>query len=142
MHSGDVIVRPDGKISRLLIDEVQAAGLTTAAVEGRADQGVREVLSGADDSGQPKQINSRKVCITGMVPNRASIPLNEPMDILQLITKAGGLHEYADKENIRLIRRHPDGRIETIEFNYKKVFEGKGRHPDSPAQAWRSGLVR
>ena len=48
------------------------------------------------------------------------------MDLLRLLAKAGGLTLYADKENIRIIRRHADGKIETIVFNYTKVFEGKG----------------
>lgn len=126
LHSGDVIVRPDGKISRLLIDEVHAAGLTPLQLKAALTKAYAKFFQEPMILVQPKQINSRKVGISGMVLKSGEFPLNEPMDILQLITKAGGLQEYADKENIRLIRRHPDGRIETIVFNYKKVFEGKG----------------
>jgi polysaccharide biosynthesis/export protein len=126
LHSGDVIVRPDGKISRLLIDEVQAAGLTPLQLKAVLTKAYSRFFQEPMILVQPKQINSRKVGISGMVFKSGEFPLNEPMDILQLITKAGGLQEYADKENIRLIRRHPDGKIETIVFNYKKVFEGKG----------------
>ena len=126
LHSGDVIVRPDGKISRLLIDEVHAAGLTPLQLKAALTKAYAKFFQEPMILVQPKQINSRKVGISGMVLKSGEFPLNEPMDILQLITKAGGLQEYADKENIRLIRRHPDGKIETIVFNYKKVFEGKG----------------
>lgn len=126
LHSGDVIVRPDGKISRLLIDEVQAAGLTPLQLKAELTTAYAKFFREPMILVQPKQINSRKVGISGMVFKSGEFPLNEPMDILQLITRAGGLQEYADKENIRLIRRHPDGKIETIVFNYKKVFEGKG----------------
>lgn len=126
LHSGDVIVRPDGKISRLLIDEIQAAGLTPLQLKAELTKAYARFFQEPMILVQPKQINSRKVGISGMVLKSGEFPLNEPMDILQLITRAGGLQEYADKENIRLIRRHPDGKIETIVFNYKKVFEGKG----------------
>ena len=126
LHSGDVIVRPDGKISRLLIDEVHAAGLTPLQLKAELTKAYARFFQEPMILVQPKQINSRKVGISGMVLKSGEFPLNEPMDILQLITRAGGLQEYADKENIRLIRRHPDGKIETIVFNYKKVFEGKG----------------
>jgi polysaccharide biosynthesis/export protein len=73
-----------------------------------------------------KEINSRKVGITGSVHKSGEYALNEEMHIVQLITKAGGLQEYADKKNIRLVRRHPDGTVETIIFNYNKLFEGRG----------------
>jgi protein involved in polysaccharide export with SLBB domain len=48
------------------------------------------------------------------------------MDLLQLLTKSGGLTLYADKENIHIIRRHANGKIETIVFNYMNVFQRKG----------------
>ena len=56
----------------------------------------------------PKQINSRKVGIIGLVYKPGEYLLNEPMDILQLITKAGGPQVYADTKNIRLLRRRAD----------------------------------
>ena len=126
LHSGDVVVRPDGKISRLMIDEVHAAGLTPLQLKAELTKAYSKFFQDPMILVNPKQINSRKVGISGMVFKPGEYPLNEPMDILQLITKAGGLQEFADKENIRLIRRLPDGRIETIPFNYDRVFEGKG----------------
>ncbi len=126
LHSGDVTVRPDGKISRLLIDEVQATGLTPLQLKAELTQAYSKFFQEPMILVNPKEINSRKVGISGMVFKSGEYAINEPMDILQLITRAGGLQEYADKSNIRLIRRHPDGKIETIVFNYKKVFEGKG----------------
>jgi polysaccharide export outer membrane protein len=126
LHSGDVTVRPDGKISRLLIDEVQATGLTPLQLKAELTKAYSKFFQEPMILVNPKEINSRKVGISGMVFKSGEYAINEPMDILQLITRAGGLQEYADKSNIRLIRRHPDGKIETIVFNYKRVFEGKG----------------
>jgi polysaccharide export outer membrane protein len=126
LHSGDVIVRPDGKISRLLIDEVQAAGLTPLQLKVELTKAYSKYFQEPMVLVNPKEIRSRKVGIVGSVLKPGEYEINEAMDILQLITKAGGFQEFADRENIRLIRRLPNGKIETIVFNYDKVFEGKG----------------
>ena len=126
LHSGDVVVRPDGKISRPLIDEIQAAGLTPLELKTELTKAYSKFFTDPVILVSPKQINSRKVGITGSVYKPGEYSLREPMDLLQLLTKAGGLTPYADRENIRIIRRHADGKIETIVFNYTKVFEGKG----------------
>ena len=126
LHSGDVIVRPDGKISRLLIDEVQAAGLTPLQLKAELTKAYSKYFQEPMVLVNPKEIRSRKVGIVGSVLKPGEYEINEAMDILQLITKAGGFQEFADRENIRLIRRLANGKIETIVFNYDKVFEGKG----------------
>lgn len=126
MHSGDVVVRPDGKISRLMIDEVQAAGLTPMQLKAELTKAYSKFFQDPMILVTPKQINSRKVYITGMVAKPGEYPLIEPMDVLTLITKAGGLLEYADKEDIRLYRNLSNGKVESFKFNYNALFEGKG----------------
>jgi polysaccharide export outer membrane protein len=126
LHSGDVVVRPDGKISRLLIDEIQAAGLTPLQLKAELTKAYSKFFQDPMILVNPKQINSRKVYITGNVYKPGEYPLNEEMDLLTLITKAGGLQEYADKENIRLYRTMPNGKLENFKFNYNALFEGKG----------------
>jgi polysaccharide biosynthesis/export protein len=126
LHSGDVVVRPDGKISRPLIDEIQASGLTLLELKAELTKAYAKFFKDPVILISPKQINSRKVGITGNVNKPGEYSLRYPMDLLQLLTKAGGLTPYADKENIHIIRRHADGKIETIVFNYMEVFQGKG----------------
>ncbi|HYN09258.1 MAG TPA: polysaccharide biosynthesis/export family protein [Vicinamibacterales bacterium] len=130
IHTGDVVVRPDGKISRLLINEVRAAGLTPMEFTAELVKAYSKFFQEPTILVTPKQINSRKVGITGNVYKPGEYPLNEELDILGLITKAGGLQEYADRENIRLIRRLPNGKIETLRFNYNKIFDTN--NPDIP----------
>ena len=125
-HSGDVVVRPDGKISKLLIDEVQAVGLTPLQLRDALTKAYSKFFAEPMILVDPKQINSRKVGIVGLVYKPGEYSLNGPMDILQLLTKAGGPQDYADTKNIRLIRRRADETIETIVFNYDKLFIGKG----------------
>jgi polysaccharide biosynthesis/export protein len=126
LHAGDVVVRPDGKIWRYMIDEVQASGLTPAELREELTRAYSKYFGEPTVILHPKEFNSRKVGITGGVLNSGEFVLYETMTILELITKAGGLQEYADRKNIRLLRRLPGNKIETIVFNYDRMFEGKG----------------
>jgi polysaccharide biosynthesis/export protein len=127
MLSGDAIVGPDGKISRLLINEIEAAGLTPEQLRQKLTQAYSKYFSEPTIAVAPKQINSRKVFITGMVPKNGSYDLLEPMNVLQLITMAGGLLEYADKEHIVLVRKQPlqNGKPDITVFNYNNLFDPK-----------------
>lgn len=127
MLSGDAIVGPDGKISRLLINEIEAAGLTPEQLRQKLTQAYAKYFSEPTIAVAPKQINSRKVFITGMVPKNGSYDLLEPMNVLQLITMAGGLLEYADKEHIILVRKQPlqNGKPDITVFNYNNLFDPK-----------------
>ena len=125
LHAGDVVVRPDGKIWRYMIDEVQASGLTPAELREELTRAYSKYFGEPTVILHAKEFNSRKVGITGSVNQSGEYVLYETMDILQLITKAGGLQDFADRKNIRLLRRGPDNKIETIIFNYDKLFEGK-----------------
>jgi polysaccharide biosynthesis/export protein len=125
--STEAVVRPDGKISLLLVNDVQAAGLTPeqlrlAIIKAAASQKLfteePTVTVGV------KQINSRKVYISGAVGKPGPYSLNTPLDVLQLITIAGGLNEYAKKEEIQLIRTE-NGTPKSYRINYKEIEKGK-----------------
>ena len=122
--SSEVVVRPDGRISLPLVNELQAAGLTPAqlriAVEKAASKWVKE----PDATVIVKTINSRKVSILGNVGKAGTYPLTGDMTVLQLIALAGGLQEYADAKGITIMRKQ-DGRDVTLKFNYKDVVKGK-----------------
>ena len=72
-----------------------------------------------------KQVNSRKVFITGNVMMPDSYPLTGPRTVMQLIALAGGLTEYADSQNISIIRQDAGGQTRSLKFNYKDVSKGK-----------------
>jgi polysaccharide export outer membrane protein len=71
-----------------------------------------------------KQINSRRVFITGQVGKPGPYPLTTTMNVLQLISTAGGLLEYADEKNI-LVMRNENGKTQNFTFNYKDVVSRK-----------------
>jgi polysaccharide export outer membrane protein len=71
-----------------------------------------------------KEIHSRKVYVLGEVAKPGTIPLVGEMNVLQLIATVGGLLEYADKENITIVRQE-NGKERRFKFNYKDVVKGK-----------------
>jgi polysaccharide export outer membrane protein len=122
--SSDVTVRPDGKISLPLMNDVQAAGLTPEQLRARLTEVSRQYLEDPNVTVVVHQINSRKVYITGEVAKPGTYPLTGPTTVLQLIALAGGIGTYADGRKIVIVR-HENGRQVTYPFNYKAVATRK-----------------
>jgi polysaccharide export outer membrane protein len=124
--SGDVTVRPDGMITLPLVRDIKAAGLTPAELADRIQAAAREFITDATVTVVVRQMNSRKVFITGEVARPGAYPLGSTMTVMQLIAVAGGVTEFADPKKIAIIR-HEDGRALTYQFNYSDVARGRKR---------------
>src|SRR5450759_1432840 len=122
--TGDVSVRPDGKVSLPLLNDVQAAGLTPAQLRDRLIEASKQYFEDPSVTVVVKQMNSRKVFITGEVNKPGPYPLVGPTTVLQLISIAGGPRDYADSKKI-LIVRNENGRPMSYRFNYKDVVSRK-----------------
>jgi polysaccharide biosynthesis/export protein len=122
--TGDVAVRPDGNISLPLLNDVAAAGLTPAQLRERLTEESKKYFEDPTVTVVVKEMNSRKVFITGEVEKPGPYRLVGPTTVLQLISLAGGLREYAQGKNI-VILRTVNGRPSGFKFNYKDVASGK-----------------
>ena len=122
--SADVTVRPDGKISLPLLNEIQAAGLTPAQLKDRIAEEAKKYVEDPTVTVEVKAINSRKVFITGEVRKPGPYPLTGTTTVLQLIAVAGGLGDYAKGEKITIVRAEA-GRQTAFRFNYKDVLKGR-----------------
>ena len=122
--SGDVSVRPDGKISLPLLNDVQAAGLTPAQLRERLIEASKAYFEDPNLTVVVKSMNSRKVFITGEVNKPGPYPLAGPTTVMQLISMAGGLRDYADSKKIMILRTE-NGRPMGYAFNYKEVAARK-----------------
>jgi polysaccharide export outer membrane protein len=122
--SADAQVRPDGRIALPLINEVQAAGLTPEQLREKITEESKKYMEDASITVVVRQINSRKAFITGEVNKPGPYPLTSPTTVLQLISLAGGLREYADSKKI-VIMRTVNGKPTSLKFNYKDVVNGK-----------------
>jgi polysaccharide export outer membrane protein len=119
-----VPVRPDGKISLPLLNDVQAAGLTPAQLAAQITTGLAKYMTNPQVTVIVNQINSQRFYILGQV-NRAGAYLLLPgMTVLQALSNAGGFTEFANVKHIYLLRQE-NGKGEKLFFNYKEVASGK-----------------
>jgi len=137
--TGDRLVRPDGKITMPLIGDVEVVGLTPEQAKDRLAK-LSTLFINPTISVGVKDINSRVVSITGGVEKPGQYKILAPMDVVQLISLAGGLREYTSGKSITIIRG--DGAKQTsFKFNYKEVLEGKNLKQNIPLQPGDRVLV-
>ena len=129
--STEVAVRPDGKITLPLLNEVQATGLTPDQLRDRITAEASKLVEDPNVSVIVKAINSRRVYISGQVGKPGVYPLSGPTTVMQLIAMAGGLHEFADSKNI-MIMRVENGNTVAFKFNYKDIVKGKNLKQNIP----------
>jgi polysaccharide biosynthesis/export protein len=122
--SAEVVVRPDGKITLPLLNEVQAAGLTPEQLRLKVTDEAKRYVEEPNATVVVRQINSRRVFVTGQVAKPGTFLLSAKTTVLQLIAMAGGLNEYAKASKIAIMRTE-NGKQTRFAFNYKDVIEGK-----------------
>ena len=122
--SSDVVVRPDGKISLPLLNDIDAAGLTPEQLRLKLTEAAGKLIEEPTVTVVVKTINSRKVFVTGQVGKPGPYPLTTTTTVLQLLATAGGVLEYAHSKDIRVMRTE-HGRQVSYRFNYKDVVKGK-----------------
>ena len=122
--STEARVRPDGRIALPLINEVHAAGLTPEELQKKITEESKKYMEDANITIVVREINSRKLFITGEVNKPGVYPLTSSTTVMQLISLAGGLREYANSKNITIMRNEGGKQI-SLKFNYKDVAAGK-----------------
>ena len=127
--STDVPVRPDGKITVPLANDVQAAGLTTNEVRDVIAKALSDYIAAPEVSVMVREVRSKTVQVVGVVVRSASVPLVIDMRALDAIALAGGFSPYADKSDVRILRPNPDGSVTEYRFDYSAFLRGK--HPES-----------
>jgi polysaccharide export outer membrane protein len=123
--TADVVVRPDGKISLPLINDIQAGGLTPSELCEAVKAVARRYVEDPSVTVVVKQINSRKLFITGQVEKPGPYPMSGPTTVLQLIATAGGLKEFTDGKRILIMRTDKAGKQTSYVFNYRQVTAGR-----------------
>jgi polysaccharide export outer membrane protein len=123
--TAQVTVRPDGNISLPLLNDVRAAGLTPAELRARLIAESKRYFDNPNVTVIVNQINSRKVFITGQIVKPGAYTLTAPTTVLQLISLAGGLKDFADSRRITIVRRDGAHSV-SLAFNYKDI--GRNLH--------------
>lgn len=122
--SAEVVVRPDGRISLPLLNDVEAAGLTPEQLRDRLIERARSFVEDANATVVVAEIRSRRVFIAGNVDKPGAYPLNGPTTVLQLIATAGGLREFVKGKDIVIVRGAGE-KQSRFKFNYQDVVRGK-----------------
>jgi polysaccharide export outer membrane protein len=122
--TGDVVVRPDGKITMSLINDVQAAGLTPEELAANLTKALAKYQEDPNVTVVVRQINSRFVYITGAVGHSGQFPMTDHMTISNLISLAGGVSDFGKLDKIVVIR-FEKGKSISIPINFKELRQGK-----------------
>jgi polysaccharide export outer membrane protein len=122
--SGVVVVRPDGKITVPLVNEVQVVGLTPVQLQALLTEKLKPFVNVPQVTVTARQINSRNVYLIGEAAREGSFPINSSTTILQLIAQAGGLKDFAKRKKIYVIRKLGEKQAR-YSFNYDDVIRGK-----------------
>jgi polysaccharide export outer membrane protein len=118
--SGNVVVRPDGKIALPLVGDIEAAGATPNELTARLEEALGKVMVKPQVLVSIVQVNSKKYYISGQANRTGAFPLVVPLTVLEALSIAGGIQEFANGSKIVIMRGD-----KRIKFNYKDVLKGK-----------------
>jgi polysaccharide export outer membrane protein len=117
-----VPVRPDGKISMPLLNDVQAAGLTPTQLANQITESLKKFVTDPQVTVIVREINSQRVYLLGEVARAGAYPLLPNMTVLQALSSAGGFTQFANLKKIYVLRVE-NGKQEKFPFNYKHALE-------------------
>jgi len=119
--SGPVNVRPDGKITMQLLNEIQAAGLSPEQLAAKIREGLSvSYMKDPQVTVTVTQILSKKYVVIGEVNKPGPFPLLTPTTVFEAIGLAGGFREFAKQNKIAVMRNG-----QRFPFNYKDFVKGK-----------------
>lgn len=119
-----VPVRVDGMITLPLLNDVKAAGVTPLQLKKDLEEKIKDFVELPEVSVIVKESLSRRIYIVGKVAKQGEYLLSKDMTVLQALSVAGGLAEWADSDDIVIIRR-AGGEEKRLLFDYKKVISGR-----------------
>jgi len=121
--SGPVKVRPDGYVTLPLINEVQVIGQTTGQLRKALEDKYKEFTTDPFVTIRVEGIASSEVFLVGQVGKPGAFPLSGNETLLQLLTRSGGLGVFADRSNIRVVRRDGNKVTEYV-VDYDAIIKG------------------
>ena len=119
-----VVVRPDGKISLPLVNDLYVTGKTPMEIQQIVTEKLSSFINLPNVTVTVQQIRSKKVYVIGEVGRTGAYQITQPTTILQILTEAGGLQPFAKTKGIYVLRT-ANGQQQRFSFNYKDVLKGK-----------------
>jgi polysaccharide export outer membrane protein len=121
--SGSLLVRPDGMISMPLVGDVMAAGLTPSQLAGQIQERLKKFIQDPNVSIVLTQIHSKIVYLLGEVSKKGPLEMTPEMTLLEAISSAGGLTDFANAKRIYILRKE-SGIQQKIPVRYKAALKG------------------
>jgi polysaccharide export outer membrane protein len=123
--SGSFLVRPDGMISMPLLGDLQASALTPTRLAAEIETKLKKYIQDPIVTVEISQIRSKTIYMLGEVGKRGPIEMAAGMTLLQAISTAGGLTDYANTKKIYILRSD-SGKQTKIPVHYKDALKGNG----------------
>jgi polysaccharide export outer membrane protein len=123
----DIVVRPDGKVSLPLVNDIQAKGLTPKQLQERITEKLKDFVDAPNVNVTVLKVNSQLVSVVGEVKKPGVYPIGSPMTVLDMLARVGGVTENAKTKNITILRNENAKKIQ-FPFNYKNVIRGRDLH--------------
>lgn len=118
--SGPVSVHPDGKITLPLIGDLAVGGMTPSQIEQVTARALTKYVVKPLVTVTVQEVLSRKYYLDGQVARSGEYPLVGPTTVLEALSRAGGLRDFANEKKVYILRGD-----KRIPFNYKDVIHGK-----------------
>jgi polysaccharide export outer membrane protein len=120
--SQSVQVRPDGKITLPLVGDLDATDRTPIELRDTIAKSLKEYMTNPVVTVIVVEATAATAYVMGEVNHPGAVNLQGPLTVLQALALAGGLKDFADAKNIRILRKTPSG-VQTIAFNYKEAVK-------------------
>lgn len=120
--SRTVPVRPDGKVSLPLVNDIQAAGLTPSRLRQELTRRLSEYVPSPEVAVIVREVHSGKVSVVGQVRSPGRYEVRSPATVLELIALAQGFTDFASRDRIVVLRQ--SATPSRITFNYRKITDG------------------
>jgi polysaccharide biosynthesis/export protein len=132
--SRTVPVRPDGKISLPLLNDVQAAGLTPMQLSNAIAVRLAKFISTPEVTIMVTRVTAQRIFVLGEVTRPGAYALVPGMTSLEAISGAGGLTPFAKKSKIYVLRAE-NGKQVRMPMNYKEIVSGAKPEQNFPLKA-------
>jgi len=119
----EIRVLPDGKISFPLVGEIAVSGITLTAVREQLVKKLSEYITDPVVNISVKSSEGNSVYVIGQVKQPGQFIMYQPLDVMQVLSLAGGLTTFAKANDIRILRRTEKGPT-SIEFEYGELEDG------------------
>ena len=122
--SQSVQIRPDGKITLPLVGDTAAAGRTPLELRDQLTTALKEYVTNPVVTVIVVEAVASQIFVMGEVSRSGPIQLNGPTNVLQALAMAGGFREFANTKAVKILRPLPDGKVQTLLFNYRDAVNG------------------